>query len=164
MTDRSDIRESQLTALRDKVSGRRYGKYLLGMKLRTVRAFKDVDITFDFPVTALVGPNGSGKTTVLRAAGLIYKSVAPRRFFAKSGRYDTSMQDWRVEYELIDREVQQQSVVVRTASYLTAKWNRDAVNRSVKVLGVARTLPASERTIVPVYWCCIPRLRGSQIR
>lgn len=55
------------------------------------------------------------------------------------------MQDWRVGYELIDRDQQEASSTSRTASYLRAKWNRDAVQRRVVIFGVARTLPASER-------------------
>lgn len=115
------------------------------MKLIRLRGFRDAAINFEFPVTALVGPNGAGKTTILGAAALIYDGVKPRRFFAKSGKYDDSMQDWRVEYELIDRDQQETSSTSRTASYLRAKWNRDAVLRRVVIFGVARTLPASER-------------------
>lgn len=146
MSDRSEIRDSDLAALRGKVADRNYGKYLHRLKLERLRGFADAEVTFDFPVTALVGPNGAGKTTILGAAGLIYKGVPPRRFFAKSGRYDNSMIDWRVEYELIDREVQPRTSITRTASYRRAKWNRDAVDRDVEIFGVTRTLPASERT------------------
>ncbi|MBB4933228.1 hypothetical protein F4561_004048 [Lipingzhangella halophila] len=54
------------------------------------------------------------------------------------------MQNWRVEYDLIDKR-QSNTSVSRTASYLKAKWNRDAVIREVHIFGVTRTLPASER-------------------
>lgn len=140
-----EIRQSEIDALLEKVAQRKYGKYLARMTLVRVRSFEGQEISFDFPVTALVGPNGGGKTTVLGAAGLIYRSVQPRRFFAKSGRYDSSMQDWRVEYDLVDRDEQKAGSISRTASYLRAKWNRDAVSRSVLIFGVTRTLPASER-------------------
>src|SRR6266566_2352116 len=53
----------------------------------------------DSDIIALIGPNGGGKTTVLGAAGIIYRSVKPRLFFAKSGKYDQSMQNWSVEYD-----------------------------------------------------------------
>lgn len=118
----------------------------MGMRLEKLRGFRNVEIRFDFPVTALIGPNGAGKTTILGAAGLIYDSVPPRRFFAKSGAYDDSMRGWRIEYELIDRERPgSPTSVSRTASYLKAKWNRDAVSRAVVISGIGRTLPASER-------------------
>ncbi|MBB5113558.1 putative ATPase [Micromonospora echinospora] len=115
------------------------------MRLVKIRGFRDREIRFDFPVTALVGPNGAGKTTILGAAGLIYEKVRPRQFFVKSGAYDNSMKGWRVEYNLIDTSQKTGSTRTRTASYLRAKWNRDAVKRDVAIIGIARTLPASER-------------------
>jgi predicted ATPase len=142
----SEIRDSQIAALSERVRKRSYTKYLSGMRFKKLRGFKDLEIRFDFPVTALVGPNGAGKTTILGAAALIYKDVLPRRFFAKSGAYDDSMKGWRIEYELIDRDhPSSPTAVTRTASYLQAKWNRDAVARSIVVVGISRTLPASER-------------------
>ncbi|MGW0180355.1 ATP-dependent nuclease [Nocardia sp. NPDC003345] len=142
---KSEIRDSTITALSDRVRKRGYTKYLMGMRLVKLRGFADVEVRFDFPVTALIGPNGAGKTTILGAAGLIYDSVPPRRFFAKSGTYDGSMRGWKIEYELIDRDRPGSPSVSRTASYLKAKWNRDAVKRVVVISGISRTLPASER-------------------
>ncbi|MDN5768178.1 MAG: AAA family ATPase [Humibacillus sp.] len=143
---KSEIRDSTIAALSDRVRKRSYTKYLTGMRLVKLRGFRDVEIRFDFPVTALIGPNGAGKTTILGAAGLIYDSVPPRRFFAKSGAYDDSMRGWRIEYELVDRDRPGSPTSVgRTASYLKAKWNRDAVVREVVISGIGRTLPASER-------------------
>jgi recombinational DNA repair ATPase RecF len=121
------------------------------MTLLKVRGFSGAEIRFDFPVTALVGPNGAGKTTILGAAGLIYDSVLPRRFFAKSGKYDDSMKGWRIEYDLLDRDRGGAASVSRTASYLKAKWNRDAVSREVVIIGIARTLPA---TVVSIKVVC----------
>lgn len=145
----SEIRESTIRDLEDRARHDRYAKYLKTMTIIKLRSFDDAFIRFDFPVTALIGPNGSGKTTILGAAGLIYKTVAPRRFFAKSGKYDNSMQNWRIEYAVLDtptsgrQRLGQQ--VIRTASYLRAKWNQDALDRQVIVIGINRTLPASER-------------------
>ncbi|MER7010333.1 AAA family ATPase [Saccharopolyspora sp. NPDC000359] len=142
----SEVRQSHISALSDRVRKRGYANYLSGMRLVKVRGFSNAEIRFDFPVTALVGPNGSGKTTILGAAGLIYQEVQPRRFFAKSGAYDDSMKGWRIEYELVGRNrPSTPTSVSRTASYLKAKWNRDAVARPVVIVGISRTLPATER-------------------
>ncbi|KAF0969561.1 MULTISPECIES: ATP-dependent nuclease [Gordonia] len=142
---RSEIRDSTIHHLSERVRRRNYTKYLTGMRVVKLRGFTDVEVRFDFPVTALIGPNGAGKTTILGAAGLIYDSVPPRRFFAKSGTYDGSMRGWKIEYELIDKTRHGSPSINRTASYLQAKWNRDAVNRVVVISGIGRTLPASER-------------------
>jgi predicted ATPase len=142
---RSEIRDSEISALEEKVSKNSYRKYLSRLTLKRVRSFTDREVTFDFPVTALVGPNGGGKTTILGAAALTYRSVPPSRFFAKSGKYDSSMKDWSVEYQLIDRDLNPRLPVPRTASFKQAKWNRTAVEREVLIFGVERTVPATER-------------------
>lgn len=144
----SEIRDSTIAALEERVRKDKYSKYLKSMRLTKIRSFSDAVVRFDFPVTALIGPNGAGKTTILGAAGLIYKQVQPRRFFVKSGRYDDSMRDWKIEYTVLDSPAgssQLGTTLTRTASYLKAKWNRDALERSVLVIGINRTLPASER-------------------
>ncbi|BDA65287.1 ATP-dependent nuclease [Actinomyces capricornis] len=142
---KSEIRPSQINDLSERVRRNKYAEYLKSMRLVKIRGFSDTEITFDFPVTALIGPNGSGKTTVLGAAGLLYKSVSPRRFFAKSGRYDDSMQNWKIEYTALSENMKSGTSITRTASFRQAKWNRDALTRSVLVIGIDRTLPATER-------------------
>jgi energy-coupling factor transporter ATP-binding protein EcfA2 len=140
----SEIRPSTLQDLEERVNRGGYRKYLNRVTLGKVRGFTEREVTFDFPVTALVGPNGGGKTTVLGAASLIYRSVPPRQFFAKSGKYDESMKDWEIQYQLVDRDASQTSLI-RTASFRSLKWNRKAVRRNVLTFGVSRTVPATER-------------------
>lgn len=142
---RSEIRSSVIAELQDKVRKSNYGKFLTRLTLTRVRGFHGQEVRFDFPVTALIGPNGGGKTTVLGAAGCAYKEVQPRQFFAKSGKFDDSMQDWSIEYELLDRQEQQREIFRRTASFRRQRWNRDALSREVLTFGVARTVPANER-------------------
>jgi energy-coupling factor transporter ATP-binding protein EcfA2 len=142
---RSEVRPSELRELEDKVASENYGSYMRRLTLKKVRSFSDRVVSFDFPVTAVVGPNGGGKTTILGAAAIIYKDVAPGRFFAKSGKYDASMKDWAIEYEVIDRKTNARLSFQRTASFHRLKWNRKALERPVLIFGVSRTLPATER-------------------
>jgi len=148
---RSEIRESEINQLLEKVEKENYGKYLRKLKMTELRGFKNATISFDFPVTALIGTNGAGKTTILGAAALIYKEIKPRRFFAKSGKFDNSMQDWKIEYNIVDREKSPQEAFTRTANYKSAKWSREALSRSVEVFGVSRTVPATERVELSRY-------------
>ncbi len=141
----TQVRDSDINALQEKVANSNYGKYLKRVLLRKLRGFKDREVNFDFPVTALVGPNGGGKPTILGAAAMLYKSVKPRRFFAKSGKYDESMKDWAIEFDLIDKDLNERIMLQRTASFKALKWNRNAVDREVLIFGVARTVPATER-------------------
>lgn len=141
----SEIRPSQINDLFEKVRGRNYGQYLLRIILEKARAIENKSIDFEFPVTAIVGPNGGGKTTILGAAAILYQNVAPALFFAKSGKYDASMLNWRIEYEAIDKSIKSNDTIRRTAKYHNLKWVRNPLNREVFVFGVSRTVPAAER-------------------
>lgn len=143
---RSEIRHSQINQLLERAASRNYEKYLPKLVLKRVRGFSEEPISFDFPVTALIGVNGGGKTTILGAAACAYISVSPRRFFAKSGTYDESMQDWAIEYEIVDRTINARDSFRRTASFRNFRWNRDALERPVLIFGVSRTVPANERS------------------
>jgi hypothetical protein len=143
---RPEIRDSQINQLLEKAENRNYKQYLPKLVLRRVRGFEDEPISFDFPVTALIGVNGGGKTTILGAAACAYLSVSPRRFFAKSGKYDESMQDWSIEYEIVDKDRDPRESFHRTASFKNYRWNRDAIERPVLIFGVSRTVPANERS------------------
>ncbi|WP_210265807.1 ATP-dependent nuclease [Agrobacterium pusense] len=143
---KSEVRESTINDLLAKAEKRAYENYLPKLVLKKVRGFKDEPLNFDFPVTALIGPNGGGKTTALGAAACAYKSMVPRRFFAKSGVYDDSMQDWSIEYEIVDRKLNARDSVRRTATFKNARWNRDAPDRRVLLFGVSRTVPANEKS------------------
>ncbi|QOC24658.1 AAA family ATPase [Microbacterium hominis] len=142
----SEISPSDRAALAAKVARGSYGKYLRRVILRKVRGFENKEVSFDFPVTALVGPNGGGKTTILGAASLAYRSVEPGRFFAKSGRYDSSMVKWSIEHGVIDKTVDVASEIRRSVNFPTSKWNRTPFEREVLIFGVTRTVPATERS------------------
>ena len=142
---RSEVRASQLAELRNKVQQQNYAKYLLKVHIKRMRGLIDTEVRFDFPVSAVVGPNGGGKSTVLGAAACAYKDVAPKRFFAKSGKYDDSMANWQAEYELIDKGIRHQGTVQRTASFKAERWRREGLDRDVLIFGVSRTVPANER-------------------
>ena len=146
MIMKSEIRPSEINDLRNRVHKNKYGSYLKSMRLTKIRGFVDAEVNFEFPVTALIGPNGGGKTTVLGAAGLLYRDVQPKRFFAKSGKYDNSMQNWKIEYTALDQSVRRGTTTSRTCKFHQAKWDRKRpLDRPVLVIGIDRTLPAAER-------------------
>ncbi|MCX5997613.1 MAG: AAA family ATPase [Chloroflexi bacterium] len=145
MAFQSEIRRSQIDSLFEKVTSKNYGKYLLKIAIDKARSFQSKTISFDFPVTALVGPNGGGKTTIIGAAACAYRTVKPSLFFAKSGVFDASMQNWKFVYELIDKGIRSTDTLRRTAKFGNYKWSRESLERQVLHFGVSRTVPASER-------------------
>ncbi len=143
----SEIRDSTKNQLLEKVRKHDFGQYLLKSSLIKVRGFEGEDITFDFPVTALIGPNGSGKSAVLGAAGCAYKVMKPGLFFPKSTVGDETMGGWRIEYELVDKQLNPRQLVKRSSNFSRAKWVRGEVtDRNVIFFGIERTVPAGEKT------------------
>lgn len=142
----SEIRESTKAQLIDKVRRHDYGRYLYKASIVKTRGFIREDITFDFPVTALIGPNGSGKSSVLGVAGCAYKPIKPGMFFPKSTVGDESMSGWRIEYDLIDKQLNPRQLVKRSSSFRQSKWVRGEVaDRDVLFFGIERTVPAGEK-------------------
>jgi len=142
----SEIRQSQLVALSDRVRRSNYATYIKSVRLNRVRGFSGAQVNFDFPVTALVGPNGGGKSTVLGAAACAYKAVKPSTFFPKSSIGDNSMAEWSIEYELIDKSKNTTGTIRRSSVFRQLKWVRGEVaTRSVSYFGISRTVPAGER-------------------
>ena len=95
---KSGISDSIIKDLQNKVQNDNYGKYLKKININRCRAFEDQTIKFDFPVTALIGPNGGGKTTILGASAILYSSIAPRQFFTKNLQLDEEMENWSISY------------------------------------------------------------------
>jgi hypothetical protein len=142
----SQIRPSQLSALSDRVRHSNYSKYLRVVRLARVRGFSGAEVSFDFPVTALVGPNGGGKSTVLGAAACAYKAIKPGFFFPKSSIGDDSMSQWSIEYVIIDKDINPSTSIRRSSVFRQRRWIRgDVLNRSVSYFGISRTVPAGER-------------------
>lgn len=142
----SEIRDSQISGLIDKVQRSNYGKYLRSVRIVRTRGLSGVEVRFDFPVTALIGPNGGGKSTVLGAAACAYKEIRPGLFFPKSSIGDTSMSNWSIEYEIIDKAVNRAGLVRRSSSFRQARWVRgEVLSRPVAYFGINRTVPAGEK-------------------
>jgi predicted ATPase len=70
----SEIRDSTIRDLIARVRRNDYGTYLRRIRLIRARSFIEQVVDLDFPVTALIGTNGGGKSTILGAAALVSES------------------------------------------------------------------------------------------
>ena len=131
----------------ERVRNNNYGQFVKRIRLRNVRGFNDEQIEFKSPVTALIGTNGGGKSTVLGATALAYKNIRPGQFFPKAFVGDESMSDWSVEIELVEKSIAKDRTIMRTARFSQAKWRRDGFpGRHVEYVEIQRTVPAGELT------------------
>ena len=142
---RSEIRQSKIRGLLDKVRKNSYDKYLISLRLERIRMFSGSTIKFDFPVTALVGPNGGGKTTILGACGCIFSRNIQQKVFQRSRIGDESMKHWQINYDIVDRSKSTSGSILGELKYDGQSWiNSEAFERRVAFLGLVRTLPLSE--------------------
>lgn len=129
----------------ERVRQRQYRRFLAKIRLFHIRGFRDQAVEFRYPVTALIGTNGGGKSTILGAAALAYKDTKPGTFFPKASIGDDSMAEWRMECELLDRDIQQDQIINRTARFAQLKWRRDGFpSRNIIYIEIQRTVPAGE--------------------
>lgn len=142
----SEIRDGVFRKLLQKVKEQDFGEYLRRIRLNKVRAFTGEVVEFDFPVTALIGTNGGGKSTILGGAAIAHKSIKPALFFPKSSLGDESMANWFIGYDIIDKAKNPSQALQRSARFKKSKWARDdLIDRSVLYFGIQRTVPAGER-------------------
>ena len=142
----SEIRDGVFRKLLQKVKEQDYGAYLRRIRLNRVRAFTSEAVEFDFPVTALIGTNGGGKSTILGGVAIAHKSIRPALFFPKSSVGDETMTNWSIGYDIIDKAKNPGQPVTRSARFKNSKWARDdLIDRPVIYFGIQRTVPAGER-------------------
>ncbi len=129
----------------ERVRSNNYHQFIKRVRLRNVRGFHDEVVEFKSPVTALVGTNGGGKSTILGSAALSYISIKPSQFFPKAFVGDESMADWNIELELVDKGVARDRTITRTARFTQSKWRRNEFrDRHVEYIEIQRTVPAGE--------------------
>lgn len=142
----SEVRHSTVRELADKVRKRSYSTYLVSIRLEGVRMFAGAQIDFDFPVTALIGPNGGGKSTVLNAAWSAYSTEKElRTLFRKSRIGDESMDAWVIELSCVDKSDDLRAIVRSTSRLSEGAWFKDRdLIRTVHRFGLSRTVPPGE--------------------
>lgn len=142
---KSEIRDSLIRDLIEKVRKQNYARYLLSVRLERIRLFNGAQIKFDFPVTALIGPNGGGKSTILSSIAILYKASGTKAVFRKSRVGDDAMDNWKIEYELTDKEINPRGTIRAEVQFQDNAWSGNgAFIRPVKFLGISRTVPALE--------------------
>ena len=115
------------------------------IEIAGIRGWTGQRIDFQFPVIALVGENGSGKSTVLQAAAAVYRSPLKDRF-ASDFFPDTPYE--RIEGATIRFSYRQgQDSQTKTVRKPTNRWrgNPDRPERVVQYVDLRRIQPVGAR-------------------
>lgn len=143
----SEVRNSVIQILLEKVKKQNFKTYLSSIRLERIRLFTGSQINFEFPVTALIGPNGSGKSTILNSAMCAY-SNEPSKFFQKTQIADDSMDNWQIEFEIIDKQKNQKGTNRSILSLKNDIWKlSENFYRPIKLFGLNRTVPPAENNL-----------------
>lgn len=88
---------SEVRRLQKKWSGKQgWPKRLNWLEINKMRGWSGQRITFDFPIVAVIGENGSGKSTVLQAAACAYQDQGGGRTFYPTEFFpDTAWDDFQ---------------------------------------------------------------------
>lgn len=120
-------------------------KRLEWLEISGVRGWTGQRIDFQFPIVALVGENGSGKSTILQSAAAAYRST-PRDMYASDFFPDTPYE--RVEGATIRYSYRiGQDSQQKTVRKPTNRWrgNPDRPERAVKYVDLRRIQPVGAR-------------------
>jgi predicted ATPase len=124
-------------------------KWLDWIEIANIRGFVGQRIAFDFPIVAIVGENGSGKSTVLQSAACAYRNDAggrtwyPTDFFPETAWDNTTNVEIRFSY----REGATNPTRTGLIKKPTSRWLRQPTRpiRTVYYIGLERLQPVSTR-------------------
>ncbi len=143
----SEIR--RLTKKWESQSG--WPKRLDWLKLSGLRGWNGQQFKVNYPIMALVGENGSGKSTVIQCAAAVYRSTAPKHFlkgrgFASDYFPNTTwdpVKGVEITYSVKEKEQQFQDTIKRLAKWRGNKKRRE---RPVINIDLSRIQPVPART------------------
>jgi len=128
-------------------SNQGWPKRLDAIEVRGLRGWTGQRIDFtDFPITALVGENGAGKSTILQAAASVYRGPLKRMKFASAFFPDTPWE--KVEKAQIKWWVREgQQSLDGSIRKDSSRWrgNPDRRERHVENIDLSRIQPVSAR-------------------
>lgn len=133
---------SEITRIRDQFQGGQWPQFLERVDISGLRGWRGQVVQFKFPVVAVVGENGAGKSTVLKVAATAYEKGNGVGYYPSDFFLDTHW-DSLTEIELgyqVKLGDQTQSFRIRKPS---KRWSfpEKRYPRDVYWFDVARTLP-----------------------
>lgn len=127
--------------------GNGWPKFLEWIEINNVRGWEGQKIEFPFPIVAIVGENGSGKSTILQGAASVYKSPSGSRGFASDYFPDTvwdALRDVNIKFSYKEGGTS----YIKSIRKPTDRWrgNPERPSRNVEYIDLSRIQPVSART------------------
>jgi predicted ATPase len=132
-------------------SGTGWPKKLEWLSIKNLRGWTGQTFKLGYPIMALVGENGAGKSTILQCAAAVYKSTAPKFFlkgrgFASDYFPKTAWDDLKeveIKYSILEAERRKMDTIRRPGQ----RWrgNIERPERPVVYIDLSRILPVPAR-------------------
>lgn len=120
-------------------------QFLKSIKITNIHGWNAQEINFSFPIVAIVGENGIGKSTFLKAAVCAYKNKAGKTFYPSKMYMSTQWDKAGLEGALIEYKVKIGATEKELKWKKTKDWGfTPKINkpeRNVYFLDISRTLP-----------------------
>jgi len=132
-------------------SGQSWPKRLEWMEIKGLRGWSNQRVTFDFPIVAIVGENGAGKSTVLQAAASLYQNnmkgepiYYPSDFFPET-IWDQDIKNAEIRGQ-VREGLQNTSEVIAVRKLERWRGYQNRKERPVVYIDLRRNQPISART------------------
>jgi predicted ATPase len=129
------------------LSGGGWPKRLESIEINNIRGWKNQRVELKFPIVAIVGENGSGKSTILQAAASAYKGkIKKTTRFASDFFPKTAWDEYlnaQIRYSYREGEVTKNGLIRKP----TTRWlgNDERPTREVDYIDLRRIQPVSAR-------------------
>lgn len=137
----------EVRQLARKWSGGGWPKYIEWVEISGLRGWTGQRVEFRFPIVAIVGENGVGKSTILQAAASSYQAPPGEQTFYPSDFFPaTAWENFaavQIRYSVREGDTRREHSVRRTA--VTWRGNPDRRVRPVRYLDLRRTQPIAAR-------------------
>lgn len=124
-----------------------FPKHLVWLEIENLRGWEGQRVEFNFPLVAIVGENGAGKSTIIQSAAASYKHDTEKPYYASDFFPDTAWDS--IEGITIRSSIKEGDNFHNTSVRKpTARWrgNESRRNRPVKYLDLRRIQPIYART------------------
>lgn len=134
-----------MNKFRNGSSNSEWKNFIESIKITNIHGWTGQEVQFRFPVVAIVGENGIGKSTFLKAAACAYKNTSGKTFYPSnmfvSTRWDeTALTDATIEYK-VRLGNQDRSLRWRKSKDWGFSPKKEKPERNVFFLDISRTLP-----------------------
>jgi predicted ATPase len=137
------MQNGEIEKIREQYLNGLWPQFLEEMVITGIHGFSGETISFNFPVTVIVGENGSGKSTILKAASCCYDNNDKQKHYYPSKLFLETPWDTFHDVKFTYRIKQGDKKTTLSISKQTKRWYypETKYKRPVYIFDISRTLP-----------------------